>query len=129
MGVPVVTKLGNGIPSRLGGAILSAVGLTDWVADGDDQYVEIALRASADQLRKIRHELPEMINRRCSPAAYTRAVEEAIERCGRRAAAKSKASASADSTVATIEQLAFGRLRHSGDEMTVRAAPAGMRAG
>ncbi len=87
MGVPVVTKLGNGIPSRLGGAILSAVGLTDWVADGDDQYVEIALRASAEQLRKIRHELPDMINRRCSPAAYTRAVEEAYRtmwqtRCG-----------------------------------------------
>jgi predicted O-linked N-acetylglucosamine transferase (SPINDLY family) len=87
MGVPVVAKLGNGIPSRLGGAILSAVGLNDWVADGDDQYVEIALRATADRLRKIRRELPEMINQRCNPAAYTRAVEEAyramwLKRCG-----------------------------------------------
>jgi predicted O-linked N-acetylglucosamine transferase (SPINDLY family) len=77
MGVPVVTKLGKGMASRVGGAILSAVGMTDWVAGDDDQYVEIALRATPDRLRKIRHELPDLIDRRCSPAAYTRAVEAA----------------------------------------------------
>jgi predicted O-linked N-acetylglucosamine transferase (SPINDLY family) len=75
MGVPVVTKLGNGIASRVGGAILSAIGMTDWVAADDDQYVEIALRSTPDRLRTIRHELPELIDRRCSPATYTRAVE------------------------------------------------------
>jgi predicted O-linked N-acetylglucosamine transferase (SPINDLY family) len=87
MGVPVVAKLGNTIPSRLGGAILTAVGLIDWVAADDDQYVEIALRSTADRLKTIRHELPNLIDTRCGAAAYTRAVEQAYrtmweKRCG-----------------------------------------------
>jgi predicted O-linked N-acetylglucosamine transferase (SPINDLY family) len=77
MGVPVVTKLGDGLSSRLGGAILSAIDMSDWVATDDDHYVEIALRSTPDRLRTIRNELPDLIGRRCSPAAYTRAVEEA----------------------------------------------------
>ena len=77
MGVPVVAKLGNGVTSRVGGAILSAIGMTDWVATDDDQYVAIALRSTPDSLRKIRHELPDLIDRRCGPAAYTREVEAA----------------------------------------------------
>jgi predicted O-linked N-acetylglucosamine transferase (SPINDLY family) len=77
MGVPVVAKLGKGVPSRLAGAILSAVGLSDWVAADDDGYVEIALRSVPDRLRTIRSELPSLIERRCGPAEYTRAVEEA----------------------------------------------------
>ena len=36
MGVPVVTKLGNGMASRAGGAILSALGMTDWIAADED---------------------------------------------------------------------------------------------
>jgi predicted O-linked N-acetylglucosamine transferase (SPINDLY family) len=80
MGVPVVTKLGDGMASRVGGAILSSIGMTDWVAADDDQYVEIALRSAADDLRKIRHELPDLIDRRCSPAAYTGAVEAAYRK-------------------------------------------------
>jgi predicted O-linked N-acetylglucosamine transferase (SPINDLY family) len=77
MGVPVVTKLGGGLSSRLGGAILSAIDMSDWVAADDDHYVEIALRSTPDRLRTIRNELPDLIGRRCSPATYTRAVEEA----------------------------------------------------
>ena len=73
----VVTKLGNGATSRLGGAILSAIGMTDWVAADDDQYVEVALRSTPGRLSTIRHELPDLIGQRCSPVAYTRAVEEA----------------------------------------------------
>jgi predicted O-linked N-acetylglucosamine transferase (SPINDLY family) len=77
MGVPVVTKLGNGLPSRLGGAILSAIDMSDWIATDDDQYVDIALRSTPDRLRTIRNELPDLIDKRCGPAAYTRAVETA----------------------------------------------------
>jgi predicted O-linked N-acetylglucosamine transferase (SPINDLY family) len=77
MGVPVVAKLGNGMASRLAGAIMSAIGMTDWVAADEDQYVEVALRSSPDSLRTIRHALPDLIDRRCSPAAYTRTVEAA----------------------------------------------------
>jgi predicted O-linked N-acetylglucosamine transferase (SPINDLY family) len=77
MGVPVVAKLGNGVTSRLGGAILSSVGLSDWVAADDDGYVDIALRSTADRLGTIRSELPSLIEQRCGAVAYTRAVEEA----------------------------------------------------
>jgi predicted O-linked N-acetylglucosamine transferase (SPINDLY family) len=77
MGVPVVAKLGRTIASRCAGAILSAVGLTDWVAGDDAQYVEIARAASAARLNGIRTALPGMIAERCSPEAYTGAVEEA----------------------------------------------------
>jgi predicted O-linked N-acetylglucosamine transferase (SPINDLY family) len=77
MGVPVVAKLGNGVTSRLAGAILSSVGMSDWVAADDDEYVAIALRSTPDRLRTIRRELPGMIERRCSPAEYARAVEVA----------------------------------------------------
>jgi predicted O-linked N-acetylglucosamine transferase (SPINDLY family) len=77
MGVPVVTKLGNSLASRHGGSILSAIDMADWIATSDDQYVDIALRSTPDRLRTIRNELPDLIARRCSPAAYTRAVEAA----------------------------------------------------
>jgi predicted O-linked N-acetylglucosamine transferase (SPINDLY family) len=77
MGVPIVTALGNGMASRVGGAILSAIGMTDWIANDKDQYVNIALRSNPDRLRTIRHELPDLIDRRCGPAAYTRSVEAA----------------------------------------------------
>ena len=77
MGVPIVTRLGNGIASRAGGAILTAIGMPDWIATNDDDYVEIALRSNRDRLRTIRHELPALIDQRCSPGAYTRAVEAA----------------------------------------------------
>lgn len=77
MGVPVVSKLGNGLCSRAGGAILSAIGLADWAAIDDDQYVEIALRATPDRLGALRQQLPDLIAERCSPAIYTRAVEAA----------------------------------------------------
>jgi predicted O-linked N-acetylglucosamine transferase (SPINDLY family) len=89
MGVPVVAKLGNGMASRLAGAILSSVGMTDWVAADDDEYVAIALRSTPDRLRMLRRELPDLINTRCGPVAYTRAVEAAYQamwkkRCGER---------------------------------------------
>jgi predicted O-linked N-acetylglucosamine transferase (SPINDLY family) len=77
MGVPVVAKLGNSVSSRLAGAILSSVGLSDWVAADDEEYVEIALRSTRERLEEIRSELPSLIQRRCSPAEYTRAVEAA----------------------------------------------------
>lgn len=77
MGVPVVTKLGNSLSTRIGGAIMSAIDMTDWIARDDDEYVDIALRSAPDRLSEIREKLPDLIARRCSPAAYTRAAEAA----------------------------------------------------
>jgi predicted O-linked N-acetylglucosamine transferase (SPINDLY family) len=77
MGVPVVTKLGNSISSRHGGGFLAAIDMSDWTAIDDDHYVDIALRSTPDRLRTIRHQLPDLIARRCSPAVYTQTVEAA----------------------------------------------------
>ena len=81
MGVPVVAKLGHSVPSRLSGAILSSIGMNDWVADDLDAYHAIALKYAGmpEYLRTLRHELPARIAASAAgnSAAYTRAVEAA----------------------------------------------------
>lgn len=77
MGVPVVTRPGTGVSTRAAGAILSAIGLTDWIANDDQDYLEIASRPTKEQLQALRQELPAMIDRRCGPRSYARAVEDA----------------------------------------------------
>jgi len=88
MGVPVVAKLGNSFASRVSGAILTAIGLPEWVADGNAGYVDLALKfaASPDYLTTMRHELPARIDGSVAgnPAAYTRAVEDAYRAFWRR---------------------------------------------
>ncbi|QQO21794.1 tetratricopeptide repeat protein [Bradyrhizobium diazoefficiens] len=78
-GVPVVAKLGHGASSRAGGSIVAAIGLEDWVAEGDDGYAAVACKYAAQpaHLAKLRAELPARIA--ASPAGnveiYTRRVE------------------------------------------------------
>lgn len=91
MGVPVVARLGKDAANRVAGAILSSIGLSDWVADDDEQYIELARRPSPERLRSIRQQLPDMIQRQCGPAAYTRAVEAAYRTMWQKACAKSGA--------------------------------------
>jgi predicted O-linked N-acetylglucosamine transferase (SPINDLY family) len=79
-GVPVVTKLGGGTTSRLGGAIVKAVGLDDWVADDDDGYNAIArtYASMASHLEALRADLPAMVAASAAGngAIFTRRVEE-----------------------------------------------------
>jgi predicted O-linked N-acetylglucosamine transferase (SPINDLY family) len=84
MGVPVVTKLGEGVASRASGAILSATGLTNWVAKSEGEYFEIARNSTREQLEALRRDLPSLIDRRCGPHSYTRAVEDAYRDMWRR---------------------------------------------
>jgi predicted O-linked N-acetylglucosamine transferase (SPINDLY family) len=83
MGVPVVTKLGNSVPSRLAAAINSSIGLGEWVADDDEQYLKIALDFARhpDRLRPLRGGLPEQVAQSAAGNAvlYTRVVESAYE--------------------------------------------------
>jgi hypothetical protein len=51
--------------------------MRDWIARDDDEYVDIALRSTPDRLRTVREKLPDLIARRRSPVAYTRAAEAA----------------------------------------------------
>ena len=81
MGVPVVALLGNSISSRAAGAILTSIGMADWVADSADQYLAIAVKFAAlpDQLKALRDELPTNVAASAvgNGAIYTGAVEAA----------------------------------------------------
>ena len=48
MGVPVVTLPGPTLPSRVSASVLTAIGLRDWIAKDDANYVRIAIEASRD---------------------------------------------------------------------------------
>jgi len=80
MGVPVVAKLGNSASSRVAGALLAAIGLSDWVAGDDDGYIAIAQKFAGmpSHLQQLRAELPTMIARWAAGnvEVYTRKVEE-----------------------------------------------------
>jgi predicted O-linked N-acetylglucosamine transferase (SPINDLY family) len=84
MGVPVITKLGNSAASRIGGAIVRAVGLNDWVTGDDEGYVAIARKFASDPnaLAAIRAALPAMVaNSEAGDCErYTRLVEEGYRR-------------------------------------------------
>lgn len=84
MGVPVVSKLGNTVASRVGSAILSAAGLPEFIATDDERYVAAALAPDLERLRAIRRGLPAFIVERCGPVAYTHAVEDAYRTMWRR---------------------------------------------
>jgi predicted O-linked N-acetylglucosamine transferase (SPINDLY family) len=81
IGVPVVAKLGNTIPSRLAGAILTSVGMGDWVADSADGYLAVAVKFASvpDHLEALRQELPSRISASAAgnSATYTKTVEAA----------------------------------------------------
>jgi predicted O-linked N-acetylglucosamine transferase (SPINDLY family) len=88
MGVPVVARLGATPAGRASGAILSALGLGQWVAGSDADYVEIARRLADDPARlaairaRLRPTLASSVV--CDPARYCRAVEGAYREMWRR---------------------------------------------
>jgi len=79
MGVPVVTLLGERVAGRLAASFLTTLGLTDLIADNEDEYLQIAVRLAADRERLVRER--ETLRERilASPIAnadlYTRALE------------------------------------------------------
>ncbi|WP_316225683.1 tetratricopeptide repeat protein [Bradyrhizobium sp. SZCCHNS3052] len=79
-GVPVIAKLGHSAASRAAAAIVTAVGLGEFVAEDDEGYVALAAKWASQpaELAKLRAALPAMV---ASSAAgnvetYARKVEE-----------------------------------------------------
>ncbi|MGJ5178139.1 tetratricopeptide repeat protein [Bradyrhizobium oligotrophicum] len=87
-GVPVIAKLGASAASRAAAAIVTAVGLADWVAGDDDGYIAIALKYTAHpaELAKLRAELPARVAASAAGnvETYARKVEEAYRLFWRR---------------------------------------------
>jgi predicted O-linked N-acetylglucosamine transferase (SPINDLY family) len=81
MGVPLITRLGERVPGRLGASFLERLGLDDWIATGPDEYVRLAVEHARDlaRLARLRGELRARLA--ASPigdaTAYCRAVEAA----------------------------------------------------
>jgi len=81
MGVPVVTLVGDRHAARMGLSILSAVGLTEFVADTPSEYIEICVKLANkwDHLRQLRQTMRERM--RTSPLMdgenFTRQLEAA----------------------------------------------------
>lgn len=83
MGVPIVSRYGKSLPSRMGLSILKNVGLGDWASDTDAGYVRNAVRAAADIafLRRFRAEVRSRL--KASPlgngALYAKHFESGVE--------------------------------------------------
>jgi predicted O-linked N-acetylglucosamine transferase (SPINDLY family) len=85
MGAPVVVKAGGHFVSRMGASFMTAAGLTDWVAEDDDDYVAIAVAKGRDRkgLLQLKCTLRERLLS-CSAwdvKAHTRAMEAAWLGC------------------------------------------------
>lgn len=82
MGVPTLTLMGDTLLSRQGASLLACAGLPDWIAEGRDDYVALAVRKASDiaSLGKLRESLRgEILN---SPlfdgARFARRLEQAL---------------------------------------------------
>jgi predicted O-linked N-acetylglucosamine transferase (SPINDLY family) len=81
MGVPVVTLAGQTYAGRMAASTLTAVGLTDWIAQNEGEYVQIAAKLASDpsRLADLRESLPGALAK--SPAmdaaSFTRELEAA----------------------------------------------------
>ncbi|PKO60985.1 MAG: hypothetical protein CVU24_10630, partial [Betaproteobacteria bacterium HGW-Betaproteobacteria-18] len=80
MGVPVITLAGDHAVSRLCAAHLSRVGLNEFIAHSEEEYLQCAIRFANDlpALNQVRQSLRQRMNASaCDPAAITRQLEAA----------------------------------------------------
>lgn len=88
MGVPVVACRGRTVAGRMSASVLTALGLSDWIAEDEEQYVGLAIRRAGDPAGLIR--LSAELRQRMAGAPvgnaslYTRAVETAYREMWRR---------------------------------------------
>jgi protein O-GlcNAc transferase len=96
MGVPVITLRWPTFGGRTGASILTTLGLTDWIAETPEQYVEIARQKAADlhALAELRQQMRErlMTSILCDADAYARVVEQEYRQLWQEWCAASKGS-------------------------------------
>ena len=83
MGVPVITLSGNLHVGRVGASILTNVGLTGFIAQDIDGYIELAVEMAANTsyLEEIRKDLRERMQRAslCDARSFASDVESAYQ--------------------------------------------------
>ncbi|MEI7455471.1 MAG: tetratricopeptide repeat protein [Nitrosomonadales bacterium] len=79
MGVPVLTLNWPSLAGRISASIMTTLGMTDWIAGSEDEYVRLAMQKAAeiDALSELRGQLRErfMFSVIGDQAAYVRYVE------------------------------------------------------
>lgn len=82
MGVPVLTLAGDRHAGRVGTSILTRIGLTDWIAADEQDYIDKAVRFACDKayLRSLRHDMRKKLRNSplMRPAVVTRDLESAF---------------------------------------------------
>ena len=83
MGVPVITLLGDRHVARVGASILTNIGLTDFIAQDIDDYVELAIKmaANTDYLQETRQGLRERMESSplCNGKSFACDIENAYQ--------------------------------------------------
>lgn len=81
MGVPVIVLAGNVHSGRVGVSLLSMAGLTDFIAESPEKYIELACNLANDreQLNELHVNLRNIIQRSplCDASSFTKEVESA----------------------------------------------------
>jgi len=88
MGVPVIARRGDRFLSHLADSILNTVGLPDWIADSDDDYIARAVAFASDlpRLATLRGKLRAQIlaSPLCDASRYASNLEAAFEQMWQR---------------------------------------------
>ncbi|MGE3271978.1 MAG: hypothetical protein AB7P40_24705, partial [Chloroflexota bacterium] len=79
MGVPVVTLLGERVPGRISGSLLTTLGLHDLVAQTPDEYVQMACQLAGNLSRLTRERETLRARLLASPIADARVYTQAVE--------------------------------------------------
>jgi len=84
MGVPVVALRGRTIAARVSASILTTLGLTDWIAESQEDYVQLAVSKSKQiqELSCLRGALRDRVKKSVlgDPKAYVTAVEAGYQK-------------------------------------------------
>lgn len=95
MGVPTVAMYGDRTAARISASIMSTLGMTDWIAKDEDEYVRIAVEKAAniEALTEVRAGLRERLRTSiiCDVSRYVPAVEDAYRVLWRRWCEKQRA--------------------------------------
>lgn len=80
MGCPVITLTGSGFYQRMGASGVTAAGHTEWIADSEKKFVQLAVNLTKDRrrLKGIKNKLREDYTARphANPLTYTHALEQ-----------------------------------------------------
>ncbi len=85
MGVPIVTKRGENFCSRMGASFMQHLGLNEWIAKSDEDYISIAIAMAEDrpELLALKQDLRQLMEQ--SPLCDTQGFTDEMEQLYRQA--------------------------------------------